>query len=128
MFILIAWDCKKTITIENSFKKGLVVNLKNFSVLSNTEEKVYTHAIDHAIDEVDDYEEEESEDINFEDKEEPRYQVKAAIRHFSCFYDIAVKLVSSNLKYFLLLKIELFKEWKTKFKFGSRITDFLNKK
>ncbi|KAG0439282.1 hypothetical protein DMUE_2542 [Dictyocoela muelleri] len=100
MFISIAWDCIKTKTIENCFKKGLVVNLKNFSVLSNTEEKVYTYAIDHAIDEVDDYEEEESDDIYFEDKEEPRDHVKAAIRHFSCFYDIAAKHGSKILNTF----------------------------
>ncbi|KAG0442243.1 hypothetical protein DMUE_0423 [Dictyocoela muelleri] len=53
-------------------KKVLFKNLKNFSALSNTEEKVSTHEIDHAIDEFDDYEEDESDDINFDHKEESR--------------------------------------------------------
>lgn len=130
LLISIAWDNVSKETIKHCFEKGLKENL-GCSTTDEVDEKLET-LIEFAVEEVYDealvLEEDETSIEEIVNDTDQRDLIKSALFHFESFYSAAEKLFSSNLKELLILKIEMVREWRKKFGFGSKITDFLIKK
>jgi hypothetical protein len=130
IFVSIAWDNVDEETIKNCFRKGFIENLDCCNV--SKEEFIIETIIDTTIEAVFDEtievnEEEEEENEETTDIKDPRDLIKSAISFFEIFFSIADNLSFSKLKELMIIKIEMVKEWRKKFGYGNRITDYLKK-